>query len=161
MYGTYHQQNCYAVQASYIHSSLLHQWQSVTWPLKPLLSHCPTINIQLAGKHWSITGKHWGNQVIKWCSTINTNLPANTETMSITQHRNSSSVTNKENISNKSGHSTTTLRKYLKTPAELIYKVWHYESAVKSWPFWVDNNVGTTTGKLPPNQFYLKQTMIP
>ena len=36
-----------------------------------------------------------------------TNLPANTESMSNTQHRNSLSVTNKENINNKSGHSTT------------------------------------------------------
>ena len=44
-----------------------------------------------------------------------TNLPATTETMSNTQHRNSLSITNKENISNKSGHSTTTLRKYLNT----------------------------------------------
>ena len=36
-----------------------------------------------------------------------TNLPANTDTMSNTQHRNFISVTN---ISNKLGHSTTTLR---------------------------------------------------
>ena len=34
-----------------------------------------------------------------------TNLTANTETMINKQHRNSLSVTNKENISNKSGHS--------------------------------------------------------
>ena len=46
-----------------------------------------------------------------------TNLPANTEAMSNTQCKNSLSVTNKENISNKSGHSTTTLSKYLNTPA--------------------------------------------
>ena len=38
-----------------------------------------------------------------------TNLPANTEAMSNTQHTNPLSVTNKENISNKSGHSTTIL----------------------------------------------------
>ena len=38
-----------------------------------------------------------------------TNLPTNTETISNTQHRNSLAVTNKENISNKSGHSTATL----------------------------------------------------
>ena len=43
-----------------------------------------------------------------------TNLPANTETMSNTQHRSYLSVTNKENISNELGHSTT-LRKYLNT----------------------------------------------
>ena len=36
-----------------------------------------------------------------------TNLPANTEAMSNIQHTNHLSVTNKENISNKSGHSTT------------------------------------------------------
>ena len=41
---------------------------------------------------------------------------ANTETMSNTQHTNSLAVTNKENISIKSGHSTTTLRKYLDIP---------------------------------------------
>ena len=43
-----------------------------------------------------------------------TNLPANTETMSNTQHRNSLTATNKENMSNKSGHSTTSW-KYLNT----------------------------------------------
>ena len=36
-----------------------------------------------------------------------TNLPGNTEIMFNTQNRNSLSVTNKENVSNKSGHSTT------------------------------------------------------
>ena len=45
-----------------------------------------------------------------------TNLPAKTKAMSNTQHRNSLSVTNKENINNKSGHSTATLRKCLNTP---------------------------------------------
>ena len=45
-----------------------------------------------------------------------TNLLANTQTMSNTQHTNSLSVTSNENISNKSGNSTTTLRKYLNTP---------------------------------------------
>ena len=38
-----------------------------------------------------------------------TNLPTNIETISNTQHTNSLAVTNKENISNKSGHSTATL----------------------------------------------------
>ena len=44
------------------------------------------------------------------------NLPANTETLSNTRCSNSLPVRNKENISNKSGHSTTTLGKYLNTP---------------------------------------------
>ena len=56
------------------------------------------------------------------------NLPANTETMSNTQHTNSLSITNKENISNKSGHSTTTLREYLNTPIITKPNVAHMRS---------------------------------
>ena len=44
------------------------------WSLYWAIEWSPTISIQLAGKHWSIASKHWGSQVIKWCSTINNEL---------------------------------------------------------------------------------------
>ena len=57
-----------------------------------------------------------------------TNLAANIETMYNTQHINSLSVTNKENINNKSGHSTATLRKYLNMPIITNPNVAHMQS---------------------------------
>ena len=100
---------------------------------EPLNGAQPSISNLLANTEALPTNTE-ANKTSNGAQLFITNLPANTETMSNTQHRNSLSVTNKENISNKSGHSTTTLRKHLNTPVELINEVWHYESAV-SRPF--------------------------
>ena len=94
------------------------QVQFLIYFLKPLLNHWMESNHQYPTCwqtliHWWLI--HEATKSSNGAQLSITNLPACTKAMSNTQHRNSLSVTNKENISNKSGHSTTTLRKYLNT----------------------------------------------
>ena len=132
-----HQQNFYAAQGCKIYSSLLHQWQSgstpnlfpkASWSLYWGIEWSQTINIQLTGKTEALLGNTKATKSPNGAQLSITNLSAKTKTISNTQHRNSSSVTNKENINNKSGHSTATLRKYLNTPIITKPNVAHMQS---------------------------------
>ena len=128
MYSTSHQQIVvlHRLPTSTLHSCISDRVRLTEWDIGEAQFLIYFLKPPEASTYWAIDGAQPSLSNMpantKATKSLNgaqlsiTNLPANTETMSNTQHRNSVSVTSKENISNKSGHSTSTHRNYLNTP---------------------------------------------